>query len=365
MSLVNGRIRSRSGFTLVELLVVIAIIGILVGLLLPAVQAAREAARRMQCTNSLKQLSLALHTYESAYKRFPARKAGTNIPFNGGERTSNNGGRLSGFIALLPFVEQAPMYQQIQAGDATAAIAPGGPAAWGSWAVWNVSPGFMTCPSDGSTFAQPTRTQINNYAFCVGDDAVNIRDNRIVRGAFPSTVGVRIAEMTDGTSNTIAFSERLRADLGDSTVVANQVLAAHGTALSVAGVIDAPRLCLTTATGTYFNAGVRLKGRFGSWWTDGQPERVAFNTILAPNSPSCEQNGNTCCADSNDVVLSASSRHTGGVNIGLADGSVRFVSQSIDTGNLNVRQPDSGPSVYGVWGAMGSKDGGESVSLEN
>ncbi len=245
MKYLSDRNGSRSGFTLVELLVVIAIIGILVGLLLPAVQAAREAARRMQCSNSVKQLSLALHTYESAYKRFPARKAGTNHAFNGSERTSNNGGRLSGFIALLPYVEQGPMYAQIQAGAPP--INPGGPAAWAGWTVWNVSPGFLTCPSDGTTFNAPTRTQINNYAFCIGDDAINMRDNRIVRGIFPSTVGVKIAEITDGTSNTVAFSERLRVDLGVSTVVANQVLNAHGTAMNVAGVIDAPRLCLTQA----------------------------------------------------------------------------------------------------------------------
>ncbi len=134
--------------------------------------------------------------------------------------------------------------------------------------------------------------------------------------------------------------------------------------MNVAGVIDAPRLCLTQATGTHFNAGISVKGRFGSLWTDGQPERVGFNTILPPNAPGCEQNGNGN-ADSNDVILPASSRHTGGVNIGLADGSVRFISQSIDTGNLNIRQPDSGLSVYGVWGAMGSKEGGETVSLDN
>lgn len=96
---------------------VIAIIGILVGLLLPAVQAAREAARRMQCSNSVKQLSLALHNYESAFKRFPARKGGSSAPFAGSNRNNSNGNRLSGFIALLPYVEQTAMYDQIQAGD--------------------------------------------------------------------------------------------------------------------------------------------------------------------------------------------------------------------------------------------------------
>lgn len=368
----NRLSRLRSGFTLVELLVVIAIIGILVGLLLPAVQAAREAARRMQCTNSLKQLSLSLHNYESTYQRFPARKGGTSAPFVGSNRNNSNGNRLAGFIALLPYVEQNNMYQNIQAGDATGAtgftgaggptVSPGGPAAWAGWSVWNVSPGFLTCPSDGSTFNAPNNTNINNYAFSVGDDVINIRDSQIVRGIFPATKGVRIAEIVDGTSNTVAFSERLKANFGITTAAANQILVGHGTAVSVSGMIATPRLCLTQANGRYFNQGVQVKGRFGSLWTDGQPERVAFNTVLAPNSPGCTDDGNVN-ADSVNIALPASSRHPAGVNVGLADGSVRFISDSIDTGNLNAQQPDNGLSVYGVWGAFGSKDGGETVSL--
>ena len=125
------RSKGTSGFTLVELLVVIAIIGILVGLLLPAVQAAREAARRMQCSNSIKQLSLALHNYESTYKRFPARRAGTATGLTDSRRNHTNAGRLSAFVALLPYTEQSPMYEQIQAGDPTGTVtvtnASGGP----------------------------------------------------------------------------------------------------------------------------------------------------------------------------------------------------------------------------------------------
>lgn len=362
----------RSGFTLVELLVVIAIIGILVGLLLPAVQAAREAARRMQCSNSVKQLSLALHNYETTYKRLPARKSGTNSPFSGSNRNTSNGGRLSGFIALLPYVEQSPMFDAVQAGDPTGTvtkttvaggpvIAPGGPAAWGNWSVWNVSPGFLTCPSDGTVFNAPTRTQVNSYAFSVGDDVTSIRDSRVVRGLFPSTVGVKLAEITDGTSNTVAFSERLRADFGRTTVTARQIEVGVGVATGVAGMASAPRLCLTQASGAYFNAGTIVKGRFGSWWTDGQAERVAFNTVLPPNSPGCTDDSDPN-ADSINVALPATSRHTGGVNVGMADGSVRFLSQSIDTGNTSVAQPDNGSSLYGVWGALGSKSGGDTVS---
>ena len=365
--------RRARGFTLVELLVVIAIIGILVGLLLPAVQAACEAARRMQCTNSLKQLSLSLHNYESTYKRFPARKAGTNSPFNGTARNSSNGGRLSAFIALLPYVEQGAMYQQIQAGDSAGTtgfpaasggpiVAAGGPAAWQNWTVWNVSPSFLICASDGSTFNNPARTNINSYAFSVGDDVTGIRDGTTVRGLFASTIGVKIGEIVDGTSNTVALSERLRADFGRSTAVANQFEVGHGSAASIAGMTTSPRLCLTTATGRYFNAGVVVKGAFGSLWTDGQAERVAFNTVLAPNSPACTDDAATG-ADSVNVVLPASSRHTGGVNVGMGDGSVRFVSDSIDTGNTSIAQPDSGLSNYGVWGALGSKSGGEASGL--
>lgn len=360
-------IRTR-GFTLVELLVVIAIIGILVGLLLPAVQAAREAARRMQCSNSVKQLSLALHNYESTYKRFPARKAGTATPLTTAARNHTNAGRLSGFVALLPYIEQAPMYEAIQAGDMAGvtgftgaggpAVFPGGPVPWASWSVWNVSPGFLRCPSDATTFNAPTRTNLNNYAFSVGDDCTAIRDGQIVRGVFPAARGATIAEITDGTSNTLVFSERLKADFGRTTVVANQIEVKHGIATAIGGMTAAPGLCMTTATGQFYTAGQIVKGRFGSWWTDGQAERVAFTTILGPNKPGCtdDTDGN---ADSSNVVIPPTSRHTGGVNCGLADGSVRFISDNIDTGNVNIGQPDSGMSNYGTWGALGSKSGGD------
>jgi prepilin-type N-terminal cleavage/methylation domain-containing protein/prepilin-type processing-associated H-X9-DG protein len=370
----------RTGFTLVELLVVIAIIGILVGLLLPAVQAAREAARRMQCMNGIKQLSLALLNYESTYKRLPPRSGGSTGynatgAFNGAERVSNNGGRLSGFVHLLPYIEQAPMYNNIRAGDPTGAggstiaggpaIAPGGPAAWAGWAPWNVSPPNLTCPSDGPVFNQPTNTQVNNYAFNLGDsnnNALNIVD---ARGPFGRRNYVTLSQITDGTSNTLVFSERLKANFGLTTVVANQIDTKLGMATSVAGIIAAPQLCYNRASGIYFNAGQIVKGRFGSLWTDGQSERVCFNTILPPNKPSCtsDNNGN---ADSGSntwgLLIPPSSRHTGGVNVGRADGSVTFISDSIDSGNLAAPETTSGPSPYGVWGALGTKAGNEAIS---
>lgn len=366
----------RFGFTLVELLVVIAIIGILVGLLLPAVQAAREAARRMQCSNNLKQLGLSLLNYESAHKRFPPRKGGTGGAtangFVGTNRSTQNGERLSAFVFLLPYYEQSALYNRIQAGDQSGTdplgvIAPGGPAAWANWVVWRVSPTNLLCPSDGPVFNAPTNTQQNNYAFSIGDTIVNARDTTTPRGMFGLRLGVKIGEVADGTSNTIALSERLKASFNPSLSVANQFKNQIGVATRVPGMTLNPGLCLTQSTGQYYSAGVTVKGTFGSLWTDGQAERVGFNTVLAPNSPACTSDTNTCCADAVDIVLPPTSNHTGGVNVARVDGSVQFISQGIDTGNLNpgVVQPASGQSLYGVWGSFGSKAGGESVSVEN
>jgi hypothetical protein len=146
-----------------------------------------------------------------------------------------------------------------------------------------------------------------------------------------------------------------------------------GTAIGVANVINTPNICLTRSDGQFFIGGIQIKGMFGSLWTDGQAERVGFTTVLAPNSPGCtdDTNGN---ADSQNIILPPSSHHPGGVMGGMADGSVRFFSETIDTGNLGVGQPlptnnnttqYSGQSNYGVWGALGSKSGSESVAAPN
>ncbi|MEM7474902.1 MAG: DUF1559 domain-containing protein [Planctomycetota bacterium] len=358
----------RDGFTLVELLVVIAIIGILVGLLLPAVQAAREAARRMQCSNNLKQLGLALHNYESAYKKFVYRSGGTQQGNANGLGDSNRG-RRSGWISLLPYVEQAPMYNIIQAGDAN--NSPEGPRAWRGWSAWNTSPAYMRCPSD-SGYRNSTRT--NSYAFSMGDmvegliNGVNGRQNRGIFATRPNGSGTQyniygFKDVTDGTSNTIAFSERLcqqkttfrgRNPVTVGAQVVEYVLGVH---TRVGGLRDTPALCWTVTDGRYFAAGSQIQSRFGIAWQDAQPMYNAFNTVLPPNAPACADGGNW--GDSHHLVIPPASRHTGGVNATFVDGSVQFISENIDTGNLNARQYLSGPSVYGVWGALGSKDGGE------
>ena len=355
------------GFTLVELLVVIAIIGILIALLLPAVQAAREAARRAQCTNNLKQLGLAHHNYHDSNKCFVYRMGGTeNV-------APANRLRRSGFISLLPFFEQTPMYDAIMAGDTNAI--PEGPSGWSSWGPWNVSPTALHCPSDSGINA--TGTDNNSYAFCVGDQIQSIRTRPDQRGIFGVSYQTnraagsrgnaltRIADIKDGTTNTAMMSERLShaADTGkfrgrDPTACAAEEVKHTLAVAHVGGSLrNNPAMCYTFTDGRYFVSGTMLHTYFGQNWHDGEVEIVGFNTVLPPNAPACSEQGNW--GDANHMVIPPSSSHPGGANLLLADGSVDFISETIDTGDLTVAQPNTGLSRYGVWGAMGSKAGGE------
>ncbi len=355
------RMRAKQrGFTLVELLVVIAIIGVLVALLLPAVQAAREAARRTQCINNLKQLGLANHNYHDTYGALPYRRGGTCCWESDAPSGINNAGRLSAFVSLMPFYEQGAMYDQIRAGDPANDISPGGPYAWVGWSVWNQAPAMLRCPSAAGSFSH---AQSHNYAFSMGDSVTGLNpgytgDNRGIFGQ-----ATRFADITDGTSNTIMMSERLGSltNSGPTTVGDNQVEGVLGIANQVSGTDTNPQLCLTALSGRFFSAGLSVKGRWGHMYTDGQAERVGFNTVLPPNAPSCSP-GDNPNSDNTVALLPPSSRHPGGVNVLMADGSTRFISETINTGNLAAPPVSAGHSPYGVWGALGSKSGGESVS---
>jgi len=350
------RRRNHRGFTLIELLVVIAIIAILVALLLPAVQQAREAARRSSCKNNLKQLGLALHNYHDVVNVFPYLKGGTGWA---GNDTTGNWDRLSGMVSLLPYVDQEPLSNQISGSwvDVTNFRWPAnGPVPWkGNYLPWRMQLPVLRCPSDERLRGGIAK---NNYAFCLGD---GIRDNhwndaRRVRGMFMFRRSLNMASMKDGSSNTILMGE-MCLDSGTRDVQGNVAMRMG------IGIENNPALCLQTANlnKKYYNPGVEIWALRGDRWTDGNPSHSGFNTILPPNSPSCAHGG----WDGDWGIYSAGSRHPAGVHCLMGDGAVRFISDSIDSGNKAAPDPGHplmrGPSPYGIWGRLGTRAGNETI----
>ena len=350
------RNRTQPGFTLVELLVVIAIIGILVALLLPAVQAAREAARRMQCTNRLKQLGLANHNYHDVYRSLPPMMCGTM----GTSDDDSSGYYMSGIVSLLPFFEQQQIYDYAKRHNF-------GPRPWlTTYNTWTVRIPTLLCPSDEELFDGVFGNC--SYDFCLGTTVHN--NSAIVDVADPQPNGCyniigppnfhrqpfRFRDIRDGTSNTVAMSERRigNHDLWfDIANVAINIVAASGTdSTDTQEWYDA---CWATANlyngRRYNDTGVQTydsppvtgaAAKPGQRWQDGRPYYAGFTTIIPPNGPSCT----TINGDWDKGVYTASSRHPTIVNVLLADGSVRQVGNSID---------------LRIWWGLGTRNGGETL----
>ena len=352
----------KSAFTLVELLVVIAIIGVMVGLLLPAVQAAREAARRMSCSNNLKQLGIALHNHHDTYHRFPGLTEN-----NGGSRNTNphgNEGRNSGLMHILPFMEQGAVYDILSTSGTFAGIdvLPFGPIRDKVYPPYQAEFATFICPSNATPRAEiwGRLWGPRSYACSVGDSINNIHSLRNTRGVFGrvahnETSDIKMSAIVDGTSNTILMAERAFGAAGDNRNTKGYF------ANNVGGLNTSPINCMLTASqGVYVpTQSVQTDRAAAIQWFDGYPAFTGVNTVLPPNSPSCAADnwGDTW------GVFSASSYHPGGVQVLMGDASVQFVSDTIDTGNLTVAESTTGISPYGVWGALGSKAGKESVQL--
>ena len=336
----------RQGFTLVELLVVIAIIGTLVGFLLPAVQSAREAARRSSCQNNMKQLGIAVLNYESARKALPTAYPSTQQGVYVGTPTPEYFWAWSIFAQLNPYLEQTsirnamdltlPMFNPADSYNVFSA---------NRTAVATIVPTFL-CPSDKSMPVSDaygvTKIAPTNYAACIGSgvNGANSSPGSPLNtdGPFQAKVAVKLSGITDGTSKTAALSESI---LGDGTESASSAADAGGAdvAYRYAGytaVSDA-----ACAAATQWN----VEKRRGFSWATGEIRCGSYNHYYTPNSTTCD-----CVA--NDTSLgytavgfrAARSRHRGGVNLVMVDGSVRFTADSVDGA---------------TWKAVGTRAGGD------
>jgi prepilin-type N-terminal cleavage/methylation domain-containing protein len=404
-------------FTLVELLVVIAIIGVMVGLLLPAVQAAREAARRMSCGNNCKQIGLAMHNYHSAYSQLPKHMGGTMpLVLSGGNLNpignfqnapGHNVSRLSIFVGLLPFFEQQALWEQISqplTAPNGAVFSAMGPSPYrrlhdhntnGLYAPWLTNIPALRCPSDPGV-GLPAQGR-SNYNACLGDSNSNevgngphngndpqgprshleVSTRASARGVFVSRKVTRFNDVLDGLSNTVAGGEQ-NTDLGDRDITTQATRGAttdgplylNPRICADLNFIDPSRPRFWASTATFY--GGDAEDRRGFRWADGSMISTGMLTILPPNSEVC--GGNSLLQ--RGIVAPPSSRHQGGCHVIMADGAVRFITDSIDSGNTRspgVYVSNAGvalgleagsQSPYGVWGAMGSRAGKESRPFE-
>ncbi len=303
--------KAHSGFTLVELLVVIAIIGVMVGLLLPAVQAARESARRMQCSNNMKQIGLALHNYHSSFNM---------LPFSWGGTTPASGSPgYSAVSQMLTFMEQTALHDQID--FSVPIIDPKNNAP----RLTEIA--MLRCPSDLINPQVQSGGAIN-YMANVGNQILWL-DPTSQNGVFSRGKQLRFRDVLDGLSNTAAFSERMLTDGNNGMVSLDSDVYLGLTSPSTPD--EAISMCYAIDTNNLAN---QFPLFMGAPWINGQHVYLHVDT---PNRRSCG-------FFPTKATMPSSSRHIGGAYTQMADGSVQFVTQSID---------------LMIWRAVGSRAGSE------
>ena len=369
-----GRTRKDRGFTLIELLVVIAIIAVLIALLLPAVQSAREAARRIQCTNNLKQIGLGMHNYHSAHNSFPMGVTASHNTINGG-CVAWSGWSVQSL--LLTSMEQTAIYN--------AANFMFDPLQGIGWNVnetsWQTKVATFLCPSDGNA----GKVGYNSYYGSRGttfdaDYKVNqsappaCGGNVKSTGLFSYQQAYGLSDISDGSSNTIAFSEGLvgsgdarpmpgvtgvnveslgswGSDVRSSDAYTALTMGEMPPGVAISGVLQTCSTAYQTAT-----AGGGLSSNRGGNWVWGCDGFTLFSTIVPPSSTqykwsTCRFGCGSCPPGSSDHshLTNANSNHSGGVNVLLGDGSTRFIKSSI---------------AMNVWWSLGTKAGGEILSSD-
>ena len=400
----------KAGFTLVELLVVIAIIGVLVGLLLPAVQAAREAARRMSCSNNFKQIGLSMHNYHDSYKVLPKHGTGTGSPNAAGtsivpasttpmqwwqNNTAASNQELSMLVGLLPFMEQQALWEQISNPLATALEAPSSEfdlqmgtvaSPWPAmgptpenreYAPWATDVVALRCPSDPGT-GLPTLGR-TNYAASLGDSLhgpsfrgpVNsflatpdttwiTRVRAVDRGFFTGRKSLKFRDILDGLSNTIAMGE-IPTDLGDNdkrTVISrsngDDWDTLTGPQLNPSHCFDAGQV--DSLRPLFWNRNTENGGTVPTLITDGRFSRGGIWAHFQPISSGCAiklpPNREACGEGWQDAggTFGVGSRHPGGAHVLMGDGAVRFITESIEAGDSRAPVPsyvDGAPSPPG------------------